>query len=59
MIRDVVEGSSLVTIIAKWIAFVVDFWYGGWTIPTPIHLEDLLVWMSQRLWRNCVASCIM
>ena len=36
----VIEGSSLASKLAQWIAYVVDFWSSGWAIPTPIHLED-------------------
>ena len=42
MIMVVLEGSSLVVILAKRIASIVDFRYGGWAILTPICLEDLL-----------------
>ena len=40
MIMVVVEGSSLVANPVWWIAFMMDLWFGGCTIPTPIHFED-------------------
>ena len=39
----VVEGSSLVAIIAHMISLGVDVWSGGCVIPKPVHLEDYVV----------------
>lgn len=33
------EGSFVAT-ITHWIVSMVDFGYGGWVIPTHVHLED-------------------
>ena len=43
IIMVVVEGSSLVAIIAHMISLGVDVWSGGCVIPTPVHLEDYVV----------------
>ena len=40
MIMIVVKGSSLVAILAQWIASMVDLYFGECVIPTPIHFED-------------------
>ena len=53
MIMVVVEGSSLVAIPTWWIASMMDLWFGGHAILTPIHFKDF---PSQRLCCNYVAS---
>ena len=63
MIIVVVEGSSLVAIIAKWRASMVDLWYGGCAIPTPIHFKgiaspDELKIMSRLCGKLYCVSCV-
>ena len=40
MFMVVMEGSSLVVILAQWIASKMDLWFDGCVIPTPVHFED-------------------
>ena len=40
MIMVVVEGSSLMTILDQWIPSMLDLWFGGCVILSPIHFED-------------------
>ena len=36
----VVLWFSLASILAQWIAIVVELWSGGWARPFPAHFDD-------------------
>lgn len=53
-----VERSSVIAILAQRIASMANFGISEWAIHTPLHLENSLVRMNQRLDCGCVVSSI-
>jgi hypothetical protein len=56
----VVEGSSLVVILAQWIVSMMHLWSSGCTIPTSIHFNNFARWDEPKIMLRlcCELYCV-